>query len=609
MVREDKWQSVRDVVGGWNTFDSPTEVADNEVTDINNMIYDGGILQIRQGSNTLYERPAGESGKALQLIRANTSDGVDYLIAVYETNFYLWHDENEEWVKINGTYAPTQIDKYYGNTTWNNGRGDDRLYGCNGTDEFFRWDLAVSTVDGSATTLDSTVTLTDGTRFPDTGGTLILRGAGGFFSQDYTSRTGNVFTLPGTLGDNVASGTSATVTMIAKPDMEIGKIVGKHGGRLITANYYGGETTLWYSVTSDPEDFTTGSGVNAASVLVISDGNGEITGFHDFGEFALIEKQDSLHRFSIKISDNLGSKLDSIIPIGSGDSIGTISQQATVKIDNKLMYPTRLNGFIAITPEASGDQVSVGREPISAKIHTLVTRLGYNLTRSAVFDNKAFWSVSQQGADIPLAILIYDTLRGKWSKIEGKSVVDFATKDDQLLYMEYTTGNIHRLFDGSYNDDNSPYSAGFFTKRHNFGINCMPKTASLIYIEGYMKTSSEFYVDVLFNEAGGLGKQTFKITPDDPSVQFSNPVVGNELGSLIPGSKEAGGVQLAQIGGVAFYRCYLAISNRYGFYSLQAKCYSNKEAFWSVSGYAVNPELAGTIPNTMVVSPLQTEDQ
>lgn len=604
MVKDRQtWMDVRSLIGGWNTYDDPSNIADIELVDINNMIYDGGILQLRQGISLLYEKPDGETGEPLQLIVPKTSDGVEYLIAIYANHFYLRHDVNDEWLRINQTFVPVETERYFGNTNWNNGRSDDRLYGCNGVDDFFRWDMCVSTVNGAATAGATTITIDDATRFPSSG-TIVIKGVSSTFEEPYTSKTGNQLNLTNTLNENVSDGASIACAVLQKASMEVGKIVSKFSGRLITANYYGGETTIWYSVTSSPEDFTTGSNVTDASTIVISDGNGEITGFHDFGEFGVIEKEDSFHRFDIKVSSDLGSKLDNIVPIGSGASIGPISYQSTVKIDNKLMYPSRLNGFISVDPTISGGQSSIQKTFLSQKIHNFVSRLNYDVCRSVVFENKVLWSVALPGSDIPIAILVYDNLRGSWTKIENKSVVDFATKDKQVLFLERGTGNIYRLFDESYNDNNDYYSAYFLSKRYDYGVLAVPKVNDKVYIQGYMTQSSEFFIDVLFNEAGSLGQQTFRINTSTDGVLVSNPVIGSEMGAFLLGNIEMGGVQLSHVGGVVFFRCYLSVSNRLGFYNLQLKGYSSKEAFWAITGISFNPEQSADIPNTMVVSPI-----
>lgn len=599
----EKWVEIRGLVGGWNTYDHPSNVSDDEVIDVNNMVYDGGILQMRQGANKLYDAPVGESNAPLQSIVAKTSDGVDYYIGVYGNHFYLYHDDNEEWLRINPTYVPIETTKVFGWVNWNNGRSDDRLYGCNGVDNFFRWDICVSQVNGALSSGASAIIIDDATRFPASG-KVVVKGVSTTFSATYSSKTGNQLNLSAPIAEDVLDNASIACELIEKSGMEIGKIVFKHGGRLGTANYYGGETTVWYSVTASPEDFTTGPDVTDASTLVISDGNGEITGAHDFGEFFLLEKEDSLHKVSLEIAADLGSKLENVVPLVSGQSIGPISQQSTVKVDNKLYFPTRLNGFVSLNPNSTGGQSKVDKEFLSAKIHNFVTKLGYTLCKSAVFDNKVFWSVALPGSSIPMAILMFDTLRAKWTKIDNKSVVDFAVKDNQLLYVEYGTGNVYRLFDLTYNDDNGPYSAYFKTKRYDFGTMCVPKTEDLVYIEGLMTSSSEFFIDVWFNEAGSLDTQTYRINPDTEGLMFSEPIVGDEIGSYIPGASEAGGIQLAHIGNLSFFRGYLAISNRNGFYNLQLKCYSNKEAFWGVSGIGFDPIKASVVPNTMVISPI-----
>lgn len=599
---EEKWIDVKGSPKGINSTDDPSSIDPLENPDNQNISYDGGIWSPRGGSKTFAEKPAGEAGVPLQTINPKTSDGIEYIIAVYDNHFYLWHDENEEFIRINNTYVPTETDLRYGNVSWNNGRGDDRMYACNGVDNFIKWHMAVSTVDGAATAGASTITVADATRFPATG-TLTIKGVSSVFTEPYTSIAGNIITLTNTLDQNVSDGASICMEMEQKSDMELGKVVGKHSSRLFVMNYYGGETTGWYSVLSDPEDYTVGSNVEDASTFVISDGNGGITGFNDFGEYAVIEKEDSFHSFSIVVSADLGSKLDRIQPIMSGENVGPVSQASTIRVLNSLLYPTRGEGFNIATAAASGNTTSINVEPLSTKIKEFANSVGIDNCRGIFFDQKAIWSVALEGGTQNLITLFYDTNRKAWGKYYNWVVKDWATQNGKLYYLDASTGNINQALTKQYHDNNAPYEAFFFTKRNDFGVMAKPKTNDLFYIEGYMTPASEFYIDVLFNENGSLKTQTYQINKDTPKLYISQPLT-NALGQFVLGQVPLGWVVLSEIGNVSFFRCYLGISNREGYFNIGAKFYSNKQAFWGISGYSWSPVLENSTPANMVISPL-----
>lgn len=600
--QKEQWINVKGAPKGLNTFDDPTDIDALETPDNQNIIYGQNMIAPRPGSKTFAAKPTGETGSPLQLITAQTSDGIEYLMPVYDNHFYVWHDQNEEFVRINTSYVPDETTRYYGNVNWNNGRGDDRMYACNGVDNFIKWHMAVSVTSGAQLSTATTLTLVDSTRFP-TSGSVVIKGNSGEFVVPFTANSGNVLTITGTLGQDIPDGASVMMEAEQMSGMEIGKVVGKHGSRLFVMNYYGGETTGWYSVLNDPEDFTTGSNVSDASTFVIADGNGEITSFNDFGDYAVIEKGDSFHSFSIVVSNDLGSKLDKITPILSGDSIGPISQPATLKLLGNLIYPTSTEGFIMSTPQASGNTTSINLNVKSFKIQNSVRSYTFDKCRGVLFDQKCLWSVGLPGGNKNLVVLFYDSLRDAWGRIYNWAVCDWGRKDNNLYYLDNSTGDIIQCFTNNYHDNNQPYQVYHFTKQYNFDVIAKPKTNDLVYIEGLLTPSSEFFVDILDNENGTLSKQTYRINKDTPNLALSNPLT-DALGEFLPGQYMSGGVILGEIGDLSVFRCYLSTSNRSGFFNTQLKFYSNKTSFWAVNAYAFRPELEAPVPSGMVISPI-----
>lgn len=599
----DTWQTIRGFIGGLNTFDQPAAVGDNEVTAVANMIYDGGYIQTRPGSTKLIDAPTG-AGNPLQTMVAHTSDGIEYLIGIYENKFYLYHDANKEWLQINLTYVPDEIDKVYGWVNWNNGRGDDRLYFCNGIDDFGKWLMAVDVVVNPTFPGSPTLTLSDSTRFPASGTVVVKNSSGNDINLNFTANSGNVLTLDVPLTDTISNNASIAMSVQHMPDMQLGKVVVKWQSRLMVMNYYGGETVVWYSVLSSPEDFTTGDTVEAAGTDVISDGNGEITAANDFGTFLVIEKEDSFHTFQFVISSDLGSKQSQIDPILSGQSIGPLMQGTVVRSTNMLLYPTRTEGFVSMTPASTGGQVSVSPTIISQKIQPTVTNaLGYDNCKGVLFNQKAVWAVSMKGAQQNVVVVYYDVLRASWSVVDSWAVQDFAAKDRKLFYMDNSNGSIQQIFTGGFTDNNNPYTAQFFTKKFDFNTLAQPKTEDLVYVEGFITAASKIYVDVMMNEGGSLSKQTYLISKDTVGIQLSDPISAM-LAAFIVGELPFGWVPVGEIGDLAFFRIYLGTAINFGFYNIQLRFYSSNGAFYGITGVGFNPELMPVIPNEMVASPI-----
>ena len=576
--------------GGLNTFDDPQDINDLESPELVNVVLDGGVASTRPGSELYLEKPAGESGSPLQTIKVKTSDGIEYVIAIYNNNFYL--DVNGTWIKINDTYTPASTTLPYGYVTWNNGRSDDRLYFCNGTDNVARWTIAVGAVNANTSSGAATLVLQDATRFPNSG-TLRIQGNSSTFTQAYTSKSTNTLTLSGTLAQNVTAGAIVTMMIEEKSGMKKGKIFTRHQRRLFSSNYFGGEVVTWYSETDNPEG-SAGTGITASGNFSLTDGNGEITGAGDFGEFLLISKRDSLHKFEFEYNDSLNAKLDRITPVISGNSMGPYSNLSTIKVQNKLFYPTETEGFFELNPASTGAQSSTGVKILSSTIQNFLQEyVSYEKARVANWKQKIFWAVSTNESPENNTVLVYDIIRDSWVKYNGWNVKDWFVKANELYYLDSIDGNIYKTHVGS-TDNTNPIQSIFYTKRFSFNEPSQPKTLDKVYIEGYVDLSTTFYVDVLFNEGGRLFSQTYEIKGSDDFVFKPNLLgLGQNLNGIIP----MGWVSLADIGQLGIFRCYLSVSNSRGFYNIQLRFRSDKAGSrWGVSGFSFNPVVENVIP-------------
>lgn len=588
-------------VSGWYDFIESDNIPDDATPFLNNIVFDGGFASPRSGSRLFAAKPDGETASPLQLFEAKTSDGIEYILAVYGNKFYVWHPEVSAWQKLNGSYSPTETDLLYGYISWNNGRGQDRLYACNGVDSFVKWHMATTTVDGDLADSVTTVNVVDATRFPSAG-TVVFKVGGSEFTWAYTSKTATTLVGGGATGTALSDGDAVTMVLEEKSSMEKGTVLGKHSGRLFVMNKFGAEIAGHYSQINNPEGFA-GTGIDASSSFVISDGNGAITGFEDYGRFAVILKEDSLHTFEITISEDLGSKLDKIQPVISGTSMGPISQESTIKIRNRIMYPTRTEGFQSLDPISSGDSTGSAIQIISQPIQTYATEaISTSTCRASSFEQKVVWAVGDPQGEGNTEVLMYDMLRQAWSRITGWAVCDWARLNDKLYYLERGSGDVYQAFTNGFDDNSNPVEVELYTKRFNFGGMAQPKVTDLIYVQGYITSATELFVDVLFNEGGIQKTQTYLITPNKPGVLASNPLT-DSLGKTILGSVALGYVQSASIGGVSLFRTYLGCDISQGFYNVQLRFRSNKAAWWGVTGIGFNPRLNAATDPHMVLSP------
>lgn len=597
-MKPDKYASVRQLgIKGWNSFDDPQDIDDRALADALNVVYDKGYPTPRAGSFLKWPKPDGEADNLLNLFQVRASDGTNYAVAAYGVNFYLRDEENDQWIKLNRGYTPS-VKEEYGYANWNAGIGSDSFYACNGKESFVKWPIALGYLAANQSSSDTSLTLADGTKFPASGGSIIVKERNGDdFEVSYSSRTGNVLTLSAPLGHDVGAGSAVACEIDEAPSMEKGKIVAKFEGRLIVANGFGAESTLYGSEIGNPENFTPDTGIIDPFVEVITDGNGGIQGVDDFGEYLLVEKSDSSYKVAISINSDLDAKLITIVPVASDTSMGPINPQARIKKNNSLFYVTETEGIASLSPNQTGNSTQTGYSVISQPIQPFVTSLNFSKSRIAAFKQKILFSCARETAND--TILVWDILRSAWSRFDNWPVADWLTHNKELLFGSTQDGAIYQAFHESNTDNNNPYEISFSTKRYDMGDASKPKTMSTVFVQGYVSEATKFNIDVLFNEDGELHTQTYEIDGTKGYVKQPTPLAlaMMMLGSPIMGSGEP------MFDKIGIFRVYLSIPARYGFYNIQLRAYSSQAAAnWGITGIGFNPESQIKIPTELVIN-------
>lgn len=591
---------------GWNAFDDASVIEDNELADVQNMVVRDGFLAPREGTTLLYEKPAGETADPLQIMVAKTSDGINYTIAVYGNKFYVWHPDTEEWIRFNQSYVPVETTLRYGYVNWNGGRGDDRFYFGNGTDSNGRWDMCVTTVGVSASATTTALTLTDGSRFPTSGWIVIENSAGNLYREEYTSRTGNVLTLAsGGLDYDVVAGAPVVMDIIEKSSMQKGKIMQKYDQRLFIANYPGGEVVVWGSVKNTPEDFTVGTSIASAFTQDIPDGEKEIKGLKDFGDFLGIFKEDSIHALRITIDSTLADKIINVRHLTSGVSMGPTYQPSLIKVMGQVYYATRNNGFMSVNPQASGDSNTTVPQFLSQKINPYIkAQLDISEALAVSSDNKILWAVKKRGGANNTIVLEYDLLRNAWLKHTGLACKSIEVLDNDFIYLDTATGNVIKLFDGTYHDQTEGYLSSAYMKTFDFGVPAHPKSQNYLFVQGLLTPASDIYVDVFYNEGStSLGKLTYRINKDTDGISLSNTLT-DSMGAFVLGEPVLGMGTFSGVKNVQMFRCYLALPSKYQFFTVQPRFYSQKPAFWSIQSTAFDVVVEPVVAKSMQVSPI-----
>jgi len=243
------------------------------------------------------------------------------------------------------------------------------------------------------------------------------------------------------------------------------KYITSHDHHLIAAGLDGEETTVYYSVYNNPNNFT---GVGAGSIT-ISD---EIVGIKGFREDLIVFCENSIHKL-ININDSANIRIDPI-----AENVGCLSGYSIQEIGGDLVFLAP-DGIRTVAGTARIGDVELGT--VSKAIQPIITELArtvddYIIT-SLVIREKSQYRLyyanpnavqsAQQG--------IIGTLRPngfQWSETKGLEVTDVNSNFDnngiEVYYHGDTTGYVY-THDVGYAFDGATIDAIYQTPDYDYG--------------------------------------------------------------------------------------------------------------------------------------------
>lgn len=631
--RNENFISLRQIDDGLSSTTDPQDIQLTEVADVNNMYFRNGYPESRPGSAIKWSKPAGESNNLLNLFRARDSKGNNFAVAVYAPNFYLHDDTNNQWIKLNHTYNPSSTYKSYsyGYINWNAGKASDVLYAGNGQEDCIKWPIVLRYLTASAVAADSTITVDDGSYFPASGNLVIKASGGSEVYASYTSVSTNTLNLSAPIGTDVASGAAVTLEISDASALIKGNIFAKQNGRLFIAGKAKYETVVYYSVINSPEDFTTTGHADSSGNKPITDGNGEITSMTNFGEYILVTKTDSAYKMAFEVDQANDTFLVNVTPVFSDASLGPITNSASIKKNNNLLFATLTEGLFSLSPGSTGSITSVEPQLISQNIYKHYHALNFNNSKAVSWNQFVLWSCASYV--VSDTVLVLDLLKSDmkkkfvWSRFDNWGVQDWLVYKDsngELLYFgNRIDGNIYQAFSPDYIDlsqstSNTPYSCSFTTKRLDHGYSPIQlgqnptgrvslayashpdkiKRADLLHVQGYMTTTGTLYIDIMYNEAGKLQTITKTISGTEDLVY--KPIT-TALAMSMLGLPLLGSTTIDDMDSLGFINEYIPLNIKYGFSNISFKFYTTDPGIhWGITGIAYNGILVDAIPANLV---------
>jgi len=212
------------------------------------------------------------------------------------------------------------------------------------------------------------------------------------------------------------------------------KFITSHDHHLIASGVEGEETTVYYSVYNDPNNFT---GVGAGSVT-ISD---TIVGIRGFREDLIVFCENSLHKL-ININDAANIQIDPI-----AENVGCLSGYSIQEIGGDLVFLAP-DGIRTVAGTARIGDVELGT--VSKQIQPIINDLARNVNDYVIssmvhrdksqyrlfYTNRGFVEADQKG--------IIGTLRPdgfQWSEIKGIEVTSIGTAFNEVGIEEHYHGS------------------------------------------------------------------------------------------------------------------------------------------------------------------------
>ena len=647
-IRNENFSSFRQIDDGLNQSLDPQDIANTEVVDANNMIFRNGYPESRPGSKLKWAKPNGETNNLLNLFRTRDSLGNNYAVAVYAPNFYVRDDVNSQWIQINHTYNPSATYKSfaYGYVNWNAGKSADVLYVGNGQEDCIKWPIVMRYLTVAALSTDSSITVDDGSYFPATGSIILQSTGGSPVYATYTSVTGNVVTLSAPIGTAVASGAGVTFQILDLPSptgnadtdsthFPKGNIIAKSDGRLLVAGRPKFETRVYGSVKDSPEDMSHDGTATGGFFEDIPDGSGGLTSLVDFGEYILATKTDSAYKLDLQTQSASDLSATSLTvnktPVFSDASLGPITNAASIKKNNDLLFATLTEGLFSLTPGNTGTITSVEPTMISTDIYRLYHGLNFSTAKAVSWNQFVFWScASNVVSDTVLVLdLLKSNKKGKyvWTRFDNWGVQDWLVYRDsggELLYFgNRIDGNIYQTFPTDYVDmeqstGQTPYQCSFLTKRFDYGFSPVQlhapensramisyfshpdklKVADKLHVQGYITTTGTLYIDIYYNENGKFYSITKQISGTENLI-YQN--LSPALAMMMLGLPIMGGTTIGDFDSLGLINMYIPLPIGVGFSNIQFKFYTTDPGIhWGITGFAYNGIMMDAIPSGLV---------
>ena len=537
MAKLSEWNVLLDQFDGLVTDRDSDDIPDSKSPDLKNVRITGSHVRGALGYELAGSRNE-NAGEILSQWTFRKNNGAEVMVRVRDNGsagVLEWFDAtNEEWYQLLGSLT---TGKKMGFAEFNTSSADQMIF-CNGVENMSVWTGNTTRLTAALSGGETTINVASTAGFPSSG-TIIYNGT----EIAYSAKTATTFTVSSAHASAGANdGVAEAADDSTHSGVTKGNILLSAKDRLWIAGQPGDENALDYSDEGAAFTFTGGSNRSDSG----SEGFfniGGITGLAEKNEEIVVVGPHGGDGFSFTYP-TATTKAPVFREIFRGYNKGCTSSGSVFKVENEVFF-TNANGVVALGDLEGTEKVysrSITRE-------ILPTLQAYNFDEAECtwFEKEKIALIAcKTDPDFPgnnevIGIEFYEkVVQGTRVQTYGLTRLDwpaasFAILADELYFGSSLEQNSFKGF-SSYQNDGSPRSIRYATKRFHFSNPFQEKFAPYVGISGFIKPGTDVTVKILHN--AGFGGETTKVIQSTGAYVSNNAL--NTIGAFKLGTNPIG---------------------------------------------------------------------
>lgn len=514
---------------GLQTRLEPDMIPDGAFSEVQNIIFDGKAFGPRKGSALFGDYPTTIMGFVISIFNYIRGDGTELPMRVIQddtnakTYIEVYDATNDSWELLVNNLTASKV---MGFAAYND-TGNERVYFCNGSNNYSKWNGAIAYV--ASTTVNS-ITVSGTTSLANLGfsasGNVVINGT----TYTYSGLSSQTFTGVGTDPTSQANGSflmqaadTSSLSSITK-----GNILLVHNAKMAKAGHPTRPTLLELSVTGNPEDFSTTTGVTGAVAEDLPEGGGAITSLHEKDEELLLFKANIVKRYKLEINTSNNALIPFLRPLLTGIDLGAVNDQGTVGTDTDIFYVSEIGGIRSLLRVVNEGVTQLEPFHITREIKPTIEDFDFSNAASTFFDNKVLVACASEVGSANDVVIVWDTINKALSIYRGWNVRCWMVYNKQLYFGSSLEPKVYQAY-VNYDEGGNPLRALATTKRFTWGERYKRKSISFFCVEGLITEGTTISVSLRYDDGGTLGQLDGQIfgNPDNDYIFVSS---GEEFG-------------------------------------------------------------------------------